>query len=395
MNKYKPYLLLIVSAFFYNLLNNIAYSQSIILEGMLSSESKAIILEKGYFLSYKEYIGPTSTSQTRNSKMMTYVDLPVHAKEVFVEGDLFESKIAYIEKNKIKWKFSLGKTNNSRSPTFTTDHNGNVYSGEKIKGVRSIKLFKISPKGREIWSTKIDTLDNVYTFYENDSDELTVLASFNNYRKVNHGEEYSIKREDVFVTIKLNKRTGKLLSQRINQGPSYFCNAGYSRPLMKSHRTHYFFKNDTLVYSRADTMQMLTLAQDKLIGSEIKSIWGNDKQFFVLTKKNNHYSIILERWAGSNPMKKEIKTDIPETAKNININLVDEKLFISFELDNNLRLVSFDAELNQLASKVLLKELNENYISNLSISEDESALVILISKNQNKKSIITQTLNLK
>ena len=368
-------------------LTNLLIAQTDIVTGQVTSETRCESFSGKTFMTYKIYQSPDKKDVRKNKKsgMMTYMDLPLEAKNVSVSGDLFVSKLICFEENEVKWTKTLGKSGMSTATAITLDLDGVIYTGDKQEQSKSINLYKFDQNGNELWHTTFDSLETVHELYVDNNQNLTALVSFTYTEKVQKGQSYSYQDKFIYHTLKLDKNTGQRISKIANQGPSYFCNAGYSKPTLHNHDVNYFFKDDTLIYSRNDTLMMLNLSQDELKGHEVISTISSDLEYFVVYKNQNtaQFKLLINRWE-ENELKKEIDLNIAPDASILKI--VKNEIggvSIIYKLNNLVSIIKTDRNLGIKSTKACFKHFNDSVISEVSV--DERGLVSLVCVKQDKQ----------
>ncbi|MBT4729254.1 MAG: hypothetical protein HOB88_12515, partial [Bacteroidetes bacterium] len=100
-------------------------------------------------------------------------------------------------------------------------------------------------------------------------------------------------------------------------GPSYYCGIGFSNPTLQTHRINYFFLGDTLVYSRNDTLKMLTVSMEELADHDIIDVIGEESAYIVLcqNRETGNYKLLINRWAEGSELEKIIKLSISPNAR--------------------------------------------------------------------------------
>lgn len=371
------------------LLANCLSAQNELLEGNLTSETKSYWYNGQLFTSYKEY----QTNGSKKAGTMSYLDLPLGAKNASVNGDLFVTKLSCFKDGKQQWTQTLGKTNTSRPPAMAQGSDGNLYVGEKQENKSAVTLYSFNTEGKELWSQTFDSLHNVHKIFTDESKNLSVLVSFNNFEKVQKGKSFTYVNKPVFFTITLNKANGKRVSKVHNQGPSYFCGMGFSTPILQCHEAHYFFKNDSLVYSRTDTLKMITLSQEELSKHRLLKVWGNTDEYYGVAQQGHSggHKLLLYRWEGDNPLKTEADLYLSSRAEILGIlKLESEGVAVVFAISGTISVKAFDENLKLLYSRILLPRIDDYIYSEAFIGPEGKIYLLLAQKGRKSRSLYLQ-----
>ncbi|MBT7994473.1 MAG: hypothetical protein HN691_06325, partial [Bacteroidetes bacterium] len=172
-------------------------------------------------------------------------------------------------------------------------------------------------EGEELWSAKFDSLYTLHEIFVNEDENLTTLVSFTYSEKIESGNTYSYKEKFIYETLTVNRNSGKRMAKESNQGPSYYCGIGFSNPTLQTHRINYFFLGDTLVYSRNDTLKMLTVSMEELADHDIIDVIGEESAYIVLcqNRETGNYKLLINRWAEGSELEKIIKLSISPNAR--------------------------------------------------------------------------------
>ncbi|MBT4339330.1 MAG: hypothetical protein HOD63_12125 [Bacteroidetes bacterium] len=294
-------------------------AQHKLIEGNMSPEVKGSATTGHLFLVVKEYqeLNQKSKKKVNKAGPMTYLDLPLDATNVSLSGNLFTTKLICFQGENVKWTKDIGMTNTSFPTGIATDTDGNVYTGEKNADGESISLYKFNKEGEELWSAKFDSLYTLHEIFVNEDENLTTLVSFTYSEKIESGNTYSYKEKFIYETLTVNRNSGKRMAKESNQGPSYYCGIGFSNPTLQTHRINYFFLGDTLVYSRNDTLKMLTVSMEELADHDIIDVIGEESAYIVLcqNRETGNYKLLINRWAEGSELEKIIKLSISPHAK--------------------------------------------------------------------------------
>ena len=375
-----------------SLFNASVFAQIKVFEGNLTSETKSTVFNNQVFICYKEYHEPEKSGSKgkRQAGMMTYMDLPLGAKNASVSGDLFETKLACLENENVKWTQSLGRTNHSRPPALAQASDGTLFTGEKQKGQSSIVLYSYDVRGNEQWRQTFDSLQHIHEIFVDDAKYISVLVSFITTEKIKHGSSFSYKSKHAYFTLRVDKSNGKLISKTYNQGPTYFCGIGFSAPSLNSHRAHYYFKNDSLVYSRADTLKMVTLSAEELNQHTVVKVWGNEDEYYGVAQHNKtgKYKLLLYRWATETPLKRELELDIHSKAEVLDILKAESGgVSVVYSSPSGISVKSFNASLEPTETMELMNRKPDFVYSETVLGPDGSFYLLLAHQNQMARSI--------
>lgn len=372
---------------------NSLMGQTKIIEADVTSETNCAVFKNKVFIGYKIYEEQSKKADKKVKKtgMMTYMDLPLEAKNVTIAGDEFSSKLICFEGEQIKWTKTIGKTNNSSPIALAVDLDGTIYSGEKKEEKRAITIYKFDQNGKELWSTTFDSLETIHEIFVDKSQNLTALVSFTHKEKVEKNASNEYKNKFIYHTLKIDKNTGKRISKILNQGPTYFCDLGYSNPTLQSHLINYFFIGDTLVYSRNDTVKMLTVSVPELEDQNIIEVIGDESEYFVLSKKRktDEFNLLLNRWAENEELEKAIGLSIDSDALILKF-LKNELggISIIYQLNKTISMIKTDQKLELISTKTVFENIDNYLVSEAFIDEDGHINLIGI-KQENKSRTIS------
>jgi hypothetical protein len=159
--------------------------------GYFTSEIEVVKSNANYVISVKKY-NPTKNEIEKVEKPspkspITYLQIPFSAKNISMNGKLFESKLYCLNENgKLKWEKTIGYSEKSRaSPVL--ENNGTIYTGESLRDEDKISIQKVDSNGIEIWKTTIDSLESVNSLFIAE-DTLYCLVSFTAKKRVDNGD---------------------------------------------------------------------------------------------------------------------------------------------------------------------------------------------------------------
>jgi hypothetical protein len=365
-------------------------AQAPLLQGKLVPETAALVDNDRVYLCYKEYQGLSKEEEQelRKTGMMGYMDIPIYAQAVVMNGDVFNSYLACIKNGKLTWTKKIGQSNRTPPTALAIDDNGTVYTGEKQADQATVVLYKFDAQGQELWSASFDSLETVHRILVDTGTVLTALVSFTYTQKVEHGSKFRYESNFAFATLTLDKATGKRLSKVENRGLTYFSALGYnhstlnnSSPILASSYTNYQYRGDTLVYARNDNDKMMFLSIKELDNQDIVDVVGYDNSYFVWSKKRSTgaFQLLVNRWVTDDLLNKVVELDLPPSARPLKATRNANKgVTLYYKRGNAVYVLQANKDLQITTEKTALKIKKGVLLSDLFINKESKVQGIMV-----------------
>jgi len=260
-------------------------------EGFFTSEANTVTLGDDIIVSIKKY-NPTAEELKKAQTPPTpgalnYLQITPAASNITLTGKAFESDLYCIDKNgNQKWKTLLGYSKRSAASVIAS-FNGFIYAGEAVKDDDKIMIQKIDTAGKIIWSTPLDSLQNVNSICIDDN-KLNALVSFESSPKAYGKKDTSYRPYPIYFFLQLDLETGKMIKKQYQLMGNYLSKLYYSNPKVNSSYSYFLNNRDSAVFLNVDKQDGATvISQAKDTAASIVALIGGKQSYHYLTLRNH------------------------------------------------------------------------------------------------------------
>ncbi|UAY53127.1 hypothetical protein [Ferruginibacter albus] len=295
------------------------FAQKELAEGFFTSEANTCANNNGLFVSIKKY-NPTkdeisnATKPSKNSPM-NYLMAPFEATNISMYTNGFESKLYSLDnQGNVLWDVTLGYSNKS-TPSPVVLYNDNIFSGESAKDEGKITIKKIDLKGKVLWQTELDSLNNVNAIYVDDK-RVSALVSFDvskktDYKNGTFGEHVY----PIYFFVQFDITTGKRLSKEYQKMANYLSSIDYLNPVLNSDYSYFLNNKDSAIFLNTTKLESATLVSEGMSKdhSILKLAAGNES-YHLLTlfsdgKGIKKYKLISDFYGKNKKYESEMPVD--------------------------------------------------------------------------------------
>jgi len=300
------------------------FAQQDFAEGFFTSEANVVPTDNGILVSIKKY-NPTqseidnASKPSRNSPM-NYLMAPFESVNISMYDKGFESKLYLLDKEgKNLWHMTLGYSGKS-VPSPIKLYKDFIFTGESAKNSDKVIIQKIDLKGKVVWQTELDSLNNVNDIYVEDN-RVSALVSFDISKKVEHKNgTVSENVYPIFFFVQLDISTGKRIVKEYQKMANYLSSLSFSNPLLNSDYSYYLNNKDSAAFLNITKLESATIvSQDMSKKNSILKLAAANESYHLLTllsvEKNRKVYNLISNFYGKS---KNYESELPIKYNNSN-----------------------------------------------------------------------------